>query len=221
MSVVTAAEFKVLLQGSEIIQDIEVIEPVVIQAGDVVNSSINLRRCDIARLTMRDQTNITYFGISMTRLGTFSLIDCTVDQLGIGGDPSSFDEIKLIRVDMSKLNISTISTSNTLTIKRSVIDEIKIDEAAIRNTTIHTRANSGCDLSTRSLFQNEFKISGSYERILLTQGKIYSLTFEKVRSEQISIMEEDIALFAGNIRFNTDSLNLNTVKIGLPYVTPF
>ena len=157
----------------------------------------------------------------MTRLGTFSLIDCTVDQLGIGGDPSSFDEIKLIRVDMSKLNISTISTSNTLTIKRSVIDEIKIDEAAIRNTTIHTRANSGCDLSTRSLFQNEFKISGSYERILLTQGKIYSLTFEKVRSEQISIMEEDIALFAGNIRFNTDSLNLNTVKIGLPYVTPF
>lgn len=70
MSVVTAAEFKVLLQGSDIIQDIEVIEPVLIQSGDVVNSSINLRRCDVAKLTIRDQMNITSFNMSMTRLGT-------------------------------------------------------------------------------------------------------------------------------------------------------
>jgi hypothetical protein len=221
MSVITAAEFKVLLQGSEIIQDIEVIEPVVVQSGDVVNSSINLRRCDIARLTIRDKTNITYFGISMTRLGAFSLINCSVDELQIGGDPSSFDEIKLINVNMSKFAISAVTGSNTLIIKRATIEEIKIDESVIRNTTIRTRANSGCDLSTRSLQQNEFKISGSYERILLTQSRIYNLIFEKVRSEQISIMEVDMALFAGNIRFNTDSLNLNTVKIGLPYVTPF
>jgi hypothetical protein len=221
MSIVTAAEFKVLLQGSDIIQDVEVIEPVVIQSADVVNSSINLRRCDIASLTIRDKTNITHFGISMTRLGTFSLINCTIDQLQITGSPSSFDEIKLVSISLSKLLISEVSESNTLLIRKAIIEEIEIDGSVIRNTTIRTRANTGCDLFVQSSQQNEFKISGSYGHIQLTQSSIYNLLFEKVRSEEINLSDLNIALFAGDIRFSTDSLHLNNIKIGLPYVTPF
>lgn len=62
---------------------------------------------------------------------------------------------------MSKLGISSVMVSNSLVIKRAIVDKIEIDESIVKTVNIITRANTGCDLSTRLTGHNEFKIAGS------------------------------------------------------------
>jgi hypothetical protein len=169
MTVITAAQFKIMLQNGETISEVQVNEMIDIQPGDLIAGNIQVNRSILLDLRISGKT-IPTINFLMTQIRTLQLVQCSVDMVAIGQPGASFQRIEADPLtSIGTLNISAVDSSGSVRLTGSTVRKINVSDCSLQGFYLSLNAAQSCEWKTTNLNCNQVTFAGNF---MFFQGQI-------------------------------------------------
>jgi hypothetical protein len=169
MTVITAAQFKIMLQNGEAISNVQVNEMIDIQPGDMIagNMQVNSSILPDIRISGKTIPTINFF---MTQIRALMLVQCSIDTLSIGQPGSSFQRIEADpQTSIGTLNISAVDASGGVRLTGSTVRKINVSDCSLQGFYLSLDAARSCEWKATNVNCNQVTFAGNF---MFLQGQI-------------------------------------------------
>ena len=169
MTVITAAQFKAMLQAGETISDVQVNEMINIQSTDGIADNIQVNNSLLLDIRITGKT-IPAISLFMTQIRTLQLVQCVIDMLAIGQPGSSFQRIEADpQTTINALNIAAVDASGGVRLTGSTVKKINVSDCSLQGFYMSLNAAVSCEWKATNLNCNQVTFAGNF---MFFQGQI-------------------------------------------------
>jgi len=162
MTVITAAQFKAMLQNGETISDVQVNEMIDIQAGDIIAGNVQVNSSVLLDIRISGKT-IPAINFFMTQIRTLQLVQCIVDQLAIGPQGASFQRIEADpQTTITTLNIGAVDASGGVRLTGTTVRKINISDCSLQGFYASLNSAISCDWKATNFNCNQVTFAGNF-----------------------------------------------------------
>lgn len=162
MTVITAAQFKAMLQAGGTISNVQVNELIDIQPSDPIADGIDVHSSLLQdlRITGKTLPAIKFF---ITKIRTLHLIQCVVDSLSIGPQGSEFQRIEIDpQTTVNILNIASVDPSGGVRIAGAIVRKINVSDCSLQGFYMSMNAAVSCEWRTVNLNCSQVTFAGNF-----------------------------------------------------------
>lgn len=169
MTVITAAQFKTMLQNGETISDVQVNEMIDIQPGDVIAGNVQVYTSLLLDIRISGKT-IPAINFFMTQIRTLQLMQCVIDTLAIGQPGASFQRIEADPLtSIGTLTIAAVDNSGGVRLTGSTVRKINVSDCSLQGFYLSLNAAQSCEWKATNLNCNQVTFAGNF---MFFQGQI-------------------------------------------------
>jgi len=162
MTVITAAQFKAMLQAGESISDVQVNEMINIQATDTIAGNIQINGSVLLDMRITGKT-LPAISLFMTHVRTLQLSQCHIDQLAIGPQGSSFQRIEADPLTtITLLNIGAVDASGGVRLTGSTVRKINVGDCSLQGFYLSLNAAVSCEWKATNFNCNQVTFAGNF-----------------------------------------------------------
>jgi len=169
MTVITAAQFKAMLQAGETISDVQVNEMIDIQSTDVIAGNVQVNSSLLLDIRITGKT-IPSINFLITQIRTLQLVQCAIDTLAIAQPGASFQRIEADpQTSINALTIAAVDASGGVRLTGSTVKKINVSDCSLQGFYMSLNAAVSCDWKATNLNCNQVTFAGNF---MFFQGQI-------------------------------------------------
>jgi hypothetical protein len=131
MTVITAAQFKAMLQNGQTITDVQVNELIDIQPADVIANNIDVQGSQLQDIRITGKT-IPVVNFFMTKIRGAQLKQCSLNQFNIGAPGAGFQGLEADQqTTITTLNIAGVDPSGSVKFTGATINKINVSDCSV------------------------------------------------------------------------------------------
>jgi hypothetical protein len=162
MTVITAAQFKAMLQSGQTISDVQVNELIDIQPGDVIANNIDVQSSSLLDIRITGKT-IPLINFFMTKIRAVQLIQSSIDQFNIGPQGSRFQRLEGDQqTTITTLNIAAVDASGGVKFSGSTVKRINVSDCSVQKFHLSLNPGASCEWRATNFNCNQVTFGGNF-----------------------------------------------------------